>query len=78
MGSCVSAVKETAFTEKLHAACTTGGLMASRHLTENQTRDPLTGNFEMARSHCSRHSFTITASVLSAGAGRPLHLKGRP
>ncbi|MFG2894963.1 bifunctional DNA primase/polymerase [Streptomyces sp. NPDC048248] len=77
--ACATATEGTAFTEKLNrAAYTAGGLIASGHLTESQARDVLTAAADTARPHRSRHSLTVIASALSAGAIRPLHLKGRP
>lgn len=77
--ACAAATEGTAFTEKLNrAAYTAGGLIASGHLTDSQARDLLTTAADAARPHRSRHSLTVIASALSAGAARPLHPKGRP
>ncbi|MFD8691664.1 bifunctional DNA primase/polymerase [Streptomyces sp. NPDC059651] len=77
--ACAAATEGTAFTEKLNrAAYTAGGLIATGHLTETQARDLLTTAADAARPHRSRHSLSVIASALSAGASRPLHLKGRP
>ncbi|MET9535066.1 MULTISPECIES: bifunctional DNA primase/polymerase [unclassified Streptomyces] len=77
--ACAAAPEGTAFTEKLNrAAYTAGGLVASGHLTETQARDLLITAADAARPNRSRHSLTVIASALSAGAARPLHLKGRP
>lgn len=77
--ACAAAPEGTAFTEKLNrAAYTAGGLIAAGHLTEDLARDLLTTAADAARPNRSRHSLTVIASALSAGAARPLHLKGRP
>ncbi|MEE4494015.1 bifunctional DNA primase/polymerase (plasmid) [Streptomyces sp. NBC_00464] len=77
--ACAAATEGTAFTEKLNrAAYTAGGLIATGHLTETQARALLTTAADAARPHRSRHSLSVIASALSAGASRPLHLKGRP
>ena len=77
--ACAAALEGTAFTEKLNrAAYTAGGLIAAGHLTESQARDLLTAAADTARPHRSRHSLAVITSALSAGASRPLHLKGRP
>ncbi|WP_328322408.1 bifunctional DNA primase/polymerase [Streptomyces sp. NBC_00388] len=77
--ACAAAPEGTAFTEKLNrAAYTAGGLIASGHLTEDQARGLLTTAADAARPNRSRHSLTVIASALSAGAARPLHPKGRP
>lgn len=77
--ACASAPEGTAFTEKLNrAAYTAGGLIASGHLTEAQARNLLTTAADQARPHRSQHSLAVITSALSAGASRPLHLKGRP
>ncbi|MFE5108361.1 bifunctional DNA primase/polymerase [Streptomyces sp. NPDC056663] len=77
--ACAAAPEGTAFTEKLNrAAYTAGGLIASGHLTNSQARDLLTAAADTARPHRSRHSHSVITSALSAGASRPLHVKGRP
>ncbi|MFJ8888534.1 bifunctional DNA primase/polymerase [Streptomyces sp. NPDC102402] len=77
--ACAAAAEGTAFTEKLNrAAYTAGGLIATGHLTETEARDLLTTAADAARPHRGRHSRSVIASALSAGASRPLHLKGRP
>lgn len=76
---CASAPEGTAFTEKLNrAAYTAGGLVAAGHLDHNQAQDLLTAAADAARPHRHRHSSAVISSALSAGASRPLHLKGRP
>lgn len=77
--ACGTAAEGTAFTEKLNrAAYTAGGLVAGGHLTESQAQDLLTAAADRARPHRSRHSLTVIASALSAGAARPFHPEGRP
>ncbi|MGW2513909.1 bifunctional DNA primase/polymerase [Streptomyces scopuliridis] len=77
--ACAAAAEGTAFTEKLNrAAYTAGGLVASGHLTDSQARDLLTAAADTARPHRGRHSRAVITSALSVGAGRPLHLEGRP
>ncbi|MFE9727350.1 bifunctional DNA primase/polymerase [Streptomyces sp. NPDC005794] len=77
--ACAAASEGTAFTEKLNrAAYTAGGLVAGGHLGHDQAQDLLTAAADAARPHRHRHSSAVISSALSAGATRPLHLKGRP
>ncbi|MEU5415756.1 MULTISPECIES: bifunctional DNA primase/polymerase [Streptomyces] len=77
--ACSTASEGTAFTEKLNrAAYTAGGLVAAGHLDPGQAHDLLTAVADAARPHRHRHSSAVISSALSAGASRPLHLKGRP
>ncbi|MFE6975866.1 bifunctional DNA primase/polymerase [Streptomyces sp. NPDC057682] len=79
VAGCASAAEGTAFTEKLNrAAYTAGGLVASGHLSESEARALLAAAADAARPHRSRHSLTVIASALSAGAARPFPLEGRP
>ncbi|MFJ8871529.1 bifunctional DNA primase/polymerase [Streptomyces sp. NPDC102473] len=76
--ACASAPEGTAFTEKLNrAAYTAGGLVAVGYLGHDQAHDLLTAAADAARPHRHRHSRAVISSALSAGASRPLHLKGR-
>ncbi|MFF4249014.1 bifunctional DNA primase/polymerase [Streptomyces sp. NPDC001822] len=77
--ACAAANEGMAFTEKLNrAAYTAGGLVAAGHIPHDQAQDLLTAAAEAARPNRHRHSSAIISSALSAGASRPLHLKGRP
>ncbi|MFJ2095510.1 bifunctional DNA primase/polymerase [Streptomyces sp. NPDC087901] len=79
VAACAAATEGTAFTEKLNrASYTAGGLIATGYLTEMQARALLSTAADAARPHRSRHSLSVIASALSAGASRPLHFKGRP
>ncbi|WP_331734318.1 bifunctional DNA primase/polymerase [Streptomyces sp. NBC_00887] len=76
--ACAAADAGMAFTEKLNrAAYTAGGLVAAGHLAEPWAQDLLTEAADAARPHRHRHSLTVIASALSAGAARPLHPEGR-
>lgn len=77
--ACAAASEGTAFTEKLNrAAYTAGGLVAAGRLAEPRAQVLLTEAADAARPHRHRHSLTVIASALSAGAARPLDPEGRP
>ncbi|QNE79597.1 DNA primase (plasmid) [Streptomyces finlayi] len=77
--ACASASEGMGFTEKLNrAAYTAGGLVGAGHLDHSQAHDLLSAAADAARPHRHRHSSAVISSALSAGASRPLHLKGRP
>ncbi|MDX3433931.1 bifunctional DNA primase/polymerase [Streptomyces sp. ME01-18a] len=77
--ACAVSPEGTAFTEKLNrAAYTAGGLVAAGYLERDQAHHLLIAVADAVRPHRHRHSSGVISSALSAGASRPLHLKGRP
>lgn len=77
--ACAAAAEGTGFTEKLNrAAYTAGGLVAAGLLAGPRAQDLLIEAADAARPYRHRHSLTVIASALSAGAARPLHPEGRP
>ncbi|MEB3960683.1 bifunctional DNA primase/polymerase [Streptomyces kunmingensis] len=78
VAACAAVAQGASFTEKLNrAAYTAGGLIEGGHLTGPEARRLLEETARAARPHQDRRNLTIIESALSAGAQRPLHLRGR-
>ncbi|MEU1824259.1 bifunctional DNA primase/polymerase [Streptomyces abikoensis] len=76
--ACAAAPEGTGFSDKLNrAAFTAGGLVAAGRLSQAQAVDRLTQAAEAARPQQTAKNSRIIRDGLSAGARRPLHLKGR-
>lgn len=75
--ACERIPEGAAFTERLNrAAFTVGGLVGSGHLSDADARAALQEAADRARPHQSGRNAQIISSALTAGASRPLHLKG--
>lgn len=76
--ACAAAPEGTGFTEKLNrAAFTAGGLVAAERMSYAQAVDRLTQAAEAARPQQAAKNSRTIRDGLTAGARRPLHLKGR-
>jgi bifunctional DNA primase/polymerase-like protein len=77
VAACAAATEGTGFSERLNrAAYTAGGLVAAGYLTETDAHQMLEEAADHARPGQERRSRPIIRSGLTAGAARPLHVRG--